>query len=172
MAKVRFIGDPRGDEHRRGTHFAGRALPLGEWVDMDDAPARKLLANPHFEVEGVEARTAFAPIAAAAAGSVTPMIDAMAHGVLAKSHGELSDALAALRTDHVDLHEAYAARGAELNEAHARIAELEAALANAAQAAQGEGDGVDADRSGKPGAEEDQGARGGAGGRRRGSAGS
>ncbi|EKS9860930.1 hypothetical protein [Burkholderia contaminans] len=121
---------------------------------MDDAPARKLLANPHFEVEGVEpveiAARAPAPVA-----SLTQTIDAHA----------------ALQTAHGDLIEAYAARGAELNEAYARIAELEAALANAAPAAQGEGDGRDADGSGKPGAEEDQGARDGAGGRRRGSAG-
>lgn len=170
MATVRFIGDPRGDEHRRGTHFAGVALALGEWVDMDDAPARKLLANPHFEVEGVEP-VAIAARAPAPVASLTPTIDAMAHGVLVKSHSELADAHAALRTEHGDLLEAYAARGAELNEAHARIAELEAALANAAPAAQGEGDGRDADGSGKPGAEEDQGARDGAGSRRRGSAG-
>lgn len=163
MAKVRFIGDPRGDEHRRGTHFAGVALALGQWADMDDAPARKLLANPHFEVEGVEP-LAVAPRAPAPIASQTPTIDAMAHGVLSNAH-------AALKAEHGDLLEAFAARGAELNEAHARIAELEAALANAAPAAQGEGDGRDADGSGKPGAEEDQGARDGAGGRRRGSAG-
>ncbi|WP_321967657.1 hypothetical protein [Burkholderia cepacia] len=160
MAKVRFIGDPRGDEHRRGTQFGGVALALGEWVDMDDAPARKLLANPHFEVEGVE------PVAFS-----TSTIDAMAHGLLAQSHSELVDTHAALRTEHGDLLEAYAALGAELNEAQARIAELEAALANAVPAAQGDTDGSDANGPGKPGAEEDQGARDGAGGRRRGSAG-
>ncbi|WP_174941302.1 hypothetical protein [Burkholderia lata] len=137
---------------------------------MEDAPARKLLANPHFEVDGVEpaAVEARAPEPAA---SLTPTIDAMAHGLLGKSHSELADAHAVLRADHGDLLEAYAARGAELNEAHARIAQLEAALANAASAAQGEGDGRDADGSGKPSAEEDQGARDGANGRRRGSAG-
>lgn len=167
MAKVRFIGDPRGDEHRRETNFAGVALALGEWVDMDDAPARKLVANPHFEVDGV----ALLPAAIVGESSLTPAIDAVAHGVLMKSHFELVDAHATLRTEHGDLLEAYAARGADLNEAHARIAELEAALGNAAPAAQGEGDGRDADGSGKPGAEEDQGARDGAGGRRRGSAG-
>ncbi|WP_124485571.1 MULTISPECIES: hypothetical protein [unclassified Burkholderia] len=170
MAKVRFIGDPRGDEHRRGTDFAGVALALGQWVDMDDAPARKLLANPHFEVEGV-VPLAVAPRASAPVASQSLTIDAMAHGLLAKSHAELSDEHAALKADHADLLEAFAARGAELNEAHVRIVELEAALANAAPAAQGEGDGRDADGSGKPGAEEDQGARDGAGGRRRGSAG-
>jgi len=171
MAKVRFIGDPRGDEHRRGTHFAGVMLALGEWVDMDDVPARKLLANPHFEVAGVEPLPSVTR-AAAPITSLTPTIDATAREVLAKSHGDLADAHAALRAEHADLLEAYAARGAELNEAYARIAELEAALANAAPAAQGESDGRDADGSGKPGVEEDSGARAGAGGRRRGSAGS
>ena len=170
MAKVRFIGDPRGEEHRRGTHFAGVALALGMWADMDDAPARKLLANPHFEVEGIEPLAVMTrtPVPVE---SLTPTVDAMANGLLAKSHAELTDAHAALKTDYGDLLEAFAARGAELNEAHARIAELEAALANAAPAAQGDGDGRDADGSSKPGAEEDQGARDGTGGRRRGSAG-
>ncbi|WP_333986719.1 hypothetical protein [Burkholderia cepacia] len=166
MAKVRFIGDPSGEEHRRGTHFAGVALALGEWVYMDDMPARKLLANAHFEVEGVE------PVAIVAhAASPTPTIDSVAHGMLVKSHSELADAHATLRTEHADLFEAYTALGAELNEAQARIAELEAQLANAAAAAQGDTDGSDANGPGKPGAEEDQGARDGANGRRRGSAG-
>ncbi|HHT8835110.1 TPA: hypothetical protein ACT5B7_006637 [Burkholderia cenocepacia] len=166
MAKVKFIGDPSGEEHRRGIEYAGVALPLGEWAHMDDAAAWKLVKNPHFEVDGI------ATLPAAIVGaSPTPTIDAMAHGMLAKSHSELADAHAALRTEHGDLLEAYAALGAELNEAQARIAELEVALANAVPAAQGDTDGSDANGPGKPGAEEDQGARDGAGGRRRGSAG-
>lgn len=160
MAKVKFIGDPRGDEHRRGTHFAGIALPLGEWVDMADAPASKLLANPHFEVEGV------APVAVPSGKST--------EGVSATPDRDMVAALAqiaALTAEHRDLLDAYAARGAELNDAQARIAELEASLANAVPAAQGDTDGSDANGPGKPGAEEDQGARDGANGRRRGSAG-
>ncbi|MDN7654318.1 hypothetical protein QZM62_12775 [Burkholderia multivorans] len=166
MAKVRFIGDPRGDEHRRGTSYAGVSMPMGEWVDIDDVPALKLVTNPHFEVDGV----ALLPAAIAGEQSAMQTIDAMAHRTLAKSHGDLADAHAVLKAAHADLLEAYAARGAELNEAYTRIAELEAALANAAGAAQGEGNGRDADGPSKSGAEEDSGARAGAGGRRRGSA--
>ncbi|KVL84176.1 hypothetical protein [Burkholderia stagnalis] len=159
MARVRYIGDPNGDEHRRGTHFAGIAMPIGEWVDLDDAPARKLLANRHFEVDGVEPA---APVSAGPEAGAAPRPDSDLIAALA--------ALAALDAEHRDLLEAYVARGAELNEAQARVAELEAALANAATAAQGDADGGDADGPGKPGAEEDQGARDGANGRRRGSA--
>ncbi|MBU9469103.1 hypothetical protein LGM75_27810 [Burkholderia multivorans] len=173
MAKVRFIGDPSGDEHRRGTSVAGTELPLGEWIEMDDAPARKLLANPHFEVEGVEPAPIRAPLLGAS-GLLTPLeeVTARRHAALkaVTADAQLSNAHAALKAEHVDLLAAFAARGAELNEAQARIAELEAALANAAGAAQGEGNGRDADGPGKSGAEEDSGARSGAGGRRRGSA--
>ncbi|WP_124609590.1 hypothetical protein [Burkholderia seminalis] len=166
MAKVRFIGDPSGEEHRRGTNYAGVSMPIGEWVDLGDDSALKLVTNPHFEVDGI----ALLPAAIVGVQSSAPTIDAMAHEGLAKSHSDLADAHAALKADHADLLEAYMARGDELNDAIARIAQLEATLANAAPAAQGEGDGRDADGSGKPGAEEDQGARDGAGGRRRGSA--
>lgn len=168
MAKVRFIGDPSGEEHRRGTRFAGVELPLGRWVGMDDEPARKLLKNPHFEVDGVEVLVAELLVGEPRAAAAVAIA---AHGDLARELDLLKAAHAALATEHRDLLEAYAARGAELNEAHARIAQLEAALANAAPAAQGDVDGGDADGYGKPGAEEDQGARDGANGRRRGSAG-
>ena len=142
MAKVKFIGDPSGEEHRRRIEYAGVALLLGEWADMDDAAAWKLVKNPHFEVGGI----ATLPAAIVGARHRLRRRSMKRRATCWRNRiANSSKPHAALQAEHGDLLEAYAARGAELNDAHARIAELEAALANAAPAAQGESDGRDAD---------------------------
>lgn len=139
MAKVRFIGDPNQREHRDGTEFAGVKLPIGEWVEMDDAPVRKLSRNDHFEVAELP--------------EIEPAGDELA---------ELRLDFAELAQDREELIAAYRERGEALLKANARIEELEAQIA-AMQAAQGETDGgSDANGPRDEGVAEDRSARSGA----------
>lgn len=148
MAKVRFIGDPGAErEHRDSTTFAGFELPRGKWVDMDDAPARKLSRNSHFEVMELP-------------DFPQPSAAPVQSDEFAKLKAEFDE----LAADRLALIDAYHARGADLQAALARVQELEAALVEAQQqraapAAQGEGNGDVDSRAGESGANADQGAR-------------
>lgn len=147
MAKVRFIGDPgAAREHRNSITFAGIELPRGEWAEMEDAPARKLSTNSHFEVRDL-AELPKLEVAAAAPSDEMLALQARFDELVA---------------DRADLIEAYRARGADLQAALARIAELEAAgqavHEGAANAAQGETNGDVDSGTGESGAPADQGA--------------
>lgn len=150
MAKVRFIGDPNQREHRDATEFAGVVLPLGEWVEMADAPARKLSRNDHFEVAELPA--------VAVVEQATGELD-----VLRKQFKALAD-------DREALIEAYEVRGENLQSAYARIAELEAQVAGQTKPAEGEANGDDSAGTGEAGAAKAEGAGRGANRKPRGSA--
>ncbi|VVE10504.1 hypothetical protein [Pandoraea commovens] len=53
MAKVKYLGDPSGEEHRHSIEHAGVTLARGEWSEVPDHAAKKLASNPHFEVKGI-----------------------------------------------------------------------------------------------------------------------
>jgi hypothetical protein len=150
VAKVRFIGDPNQREHRDETEFAGVKLPIGEWVEMDDAPARKLSRNDHFEVAELPAL--------AVSEQAVSELDA------------LRTQFKALADDRIALIEAYEVRGESLQSAYARIAELEAQLAALSAPAEGETNGDDGAGTGEAGPAKAEGAGRGANGKRRGSA--
>jgi hypothetical protein len=150
VAKVRFIGDPNQREHRDATEFAGVTLPLREWVEMDDAPARKLSCNDHFEVAELVA---------------LPLIEQHASEI-----DKLRADFKALADDREALIEAYEVRGENLQSAYARIAELESQLAALSKPAEGESNGDDSTGTGEAGAAKAEGAGRGANRKPRGSA--
>jgi hypothetical protein len=151
---VRFIGDPNQvREHRDGTEFMGVALPLGEWVEMDEAPARKLSRNAHFEVDELP------PLP-------EPVLDAPAGDELAMLRLDFAE----LAQDREELIAAYRERGDQLVAAQERIAELEAQIAGQTKPAEGEANGDDGAGTGETGAAKAEGAGRGANSKRRGSA--
>lgn len=111
MAKVKYLGDPSGEEHRRFVEHAGVKLPRGEWAELPDHVAKKLTSNPHFEVKGISA----SQVAKQPARDAAYVAD-------------LEQANAALTSELIELRTQFDERGALLQEATARIAELEAAL--------------------------------------------
>lgn len=111
MAKVKFLGDPSGEEHRESAEHAGITLPLGEFVKMPDQHARKLANNPHFEVQGLRA-----PVQSEDGAPSNDEIEALS--------AQLTQAMATV----ADLQSQLDERGQMLTVATQRIAELEAQL--------------------------------------------
>lgn len=111
MAKVKFLGDPSGEEHRDSAEHAGVVLPLGEFVKMPDQHARKLATNPHFEVQGLRAAS-------------QPEDGAPSNEEVEALSAQLTQAMATI----ADLQSQLDERGQTLTAATQRIAELEAQL--------------------------------------------
>lgn len=111
MAKVKYLGDPSGEEHRRFVEHAGVKLTRGEWAEVPDHAARKLARNPHFEVKGITARQE----------EKQSTRDAAYVAELEQSHAALTEELSELRKQFEE-------RGALLQDATTRIAELEATV--------------------------------------------
>lgn len=114
MAKVKFIGDPNGREHRDAIEHAGVLLPLGKFVPMPDVLARKLADNPHFEVADL-------PALPKESGPKSAKEDAAAAKRIAELEKQLAEKQAEIES-----------RGEMLQAAADRIAELEAELAKKA----------------------------------------
>jgi hypothetical protein len=151
---VRFIGDPNQPRERRdGTEFMGVVLPLGEWVEMNDMPARKLSRNAHFEVDDLPPPP-------------EPVLEAPAGDELSMLRLDFAE----LAQDREELIAAYRERGEQLDAARARIAELEVQLAGQTKPAEGEANGDDAAGTGEAGAAKAEGVGRGANSKRRGSA--
>lgn len=111
MAKVKYLGDPSGDEHRHSIEHVGVKLSRGEWADLPDHAAKKLASNPHFEVKGI----------AAPHDGKQASYDAIYVADLEASHAALTANLNELQTQFNE-------RGTLLQEATARIADLEATV--------------------------------------------
>lgn len=77
MAKVTFIGDPRGGENPHACEMFGMVFPLNIAIDVDDeAPLAKLRRNSHFQVEGeAKKRRGRPPRASAEPEAVTDTAD-------------------------------------------------------------------------------------------------
>ncbi|ALS63621.1 hypothetical protein [Pandoraea apista] len=112
MAKVKYLGDPSGDEHRHSIEHVGVKLSRGEWAELPDHAAKKLAGNPHFEVKGIAA-------------------DGDSNAGSAASDARIAELTAsneALAAEVEKLTAALDERGKTLQEATARIAELEATV--------------------------------------------